>query len=167
MPDADLCASCGNAFPAGQVCDTCRSPDTQPARQLAVFGAVDGLTLVIGLIFGLIVARQAPAAVWHAALGGASGELIGMSTGQHMSDPDSGWPAAAACGIAGGLAVVMPAFPYLALTGAAALGAALGITAVVAGIIAWLRPEHGVAAVARTFGILAGAGLLSGLTGLI
>ena len=167
MTDTDLCARCGNAFPAGQVCDSCRTPERTPPRQLAVFGAVDGLTLIMGLIFGLIVARQPPIAVWHAALGGASGELIGMSVGQHLSDPDSGWPAAAACGIAGGLSVILPAVPYLVLTGAAALIAALSITVGVAGVIAWLRPEHGITAVARTYGILAGAGLLAGLTGLI
>jgi hypothetical protein len=167
MQALGLCASCGNRFPAGQVCDTCRQPARQPARQLAVFGAVDGLTMFLGLTLGLIVSRQSPGAVWHAALGGAAGELVGMTAGQHLSDPVSGWFAALACGVAGGMACVLPAFPYLILTGTTAFGMALGIAAVVAGVIAWLRPERGLAAVARTFGILAAAGALSGLTGLI
>jgi hypothetical protein len=162
-----LCAACGGRFPAGQVCDACRQPARQPARQLAVFGAVDGLTMFLGLTLGMIVSRQSPGAVWHAALGGAAGELVGMTAGQHLSDPASGWLAAVACGTAGGLACVLPAFPYLTLTGRAALGAALGIAAGVAAVIAWLRPERGLAAVVRTFGILAAAGALSGLTGLI
>jgi hypothetical protein len=163
--DRDLCASCGNAFPAGQVCDRCRAGGG--TRRLAVFGGVDGLVMFLGLTLGLVVSRQAAAAVWHAALGGAAGELVGMTAGQHLSDPESGWPVALACGAAGGAACVLPAFPYLVTTGAAALAMALGIAAAVAGVIAWARPEHGRIAVLRTYGILIAAGVLSGLTGLI
>ena len=142
-------------------------PDLAPVRQLATFGLVDGLVVVTGLILGLVVARQAPAAVWHAALAGAAGELVGMSAGQHLSDPDSGWRPALACGAAGGIACVLPALPYLAWRGAAALAAALAVAVAVAAVIAWLRPERGMPAVVRTYGILAAAGLLAGLTGLI
>jgi hypothetical protein len=142
-------------------------PDLATVRQLATFGMVDGLIVVTGLILGLVVARQAPAAVWHAALAGAAGELVGMSAGQHLSDPDSGWRPALACGTAGGIACVLPALPYLAWHGTAALAAALTVAAMVAAVVTWLRPERGMAAVIRTYGILIGAGLLAGLTGLI
>jgi len=142
-----------------------QTPAPVPATlsRLAVFGSVDGLTLFLGLTIGLIVARQGHQAIWHAALGGAAGELVGMTAGQHLSDPDSGWRVAIACGAAS----VLPAFPYLALTGTVALGAGLGIAAGVAAVITWLRPERGISAIVRTYGILIAAGLLSGLSGLI
>lgn len=135
--------------------------------QLATFGAVDGLVMVLGITLGLIVARQSPSAVWHAALGGAAGELVGMTAGQNISDPESGWPVAILCGVAGALACLLPAVPYSGLTGRVALLSALGIAALVASVIVWLRPERGVAAVARTYGVLILAGALAGLTGLI
>lgn len=140
---------------------------TRPARELAVFGSVDGLVMFLGLTLGLIVAKQSPTAVWHAALGGAAGELVGMTAGQHLSDPESGWGVAFICGVAGALACILPAFPYLALTGITALAIALGIAMGVATVVAQLRPERGVTAYVRTFGILIAAGALSGLSGLI
>lgn len=137
------------------------------ASRLAVFGSVDGLTMFLGLALGLIVSRQSASAVWHAALGGAAGELIGMTSGQWLSDRASGFPAALACGAAGGVACILPAIPFLVLPGDRARLAALGIAVVVAGVIARARPERGWQAVLDTYGILAGAGVLSGLTGLI
>jgi hypothetical protein len=134
---------------------------------LAVFGAVDGLVMVLGITLGLIVARQSSAAVWHAALGGAAGELVGMSAGQHISDPESGWRVAVLCGTAGALACLLPAIPYAALTGWTALGSALGVSVAVATVIVWLRPERGVVAIARTYGVLVLAGTMAGLTGLV
>jgi hypothetical protein len=142
-------------------------PDVASVRQLATFGMVDGLVVVAGLVLGLVVARQAPAAVWHAALGGAAGELVGMTAGQHLSDPGSGWRPALACGAASGIACVLPAVPYLVTTGAAALAAALTAAVAIAAVITWLRPERGWQAVVRTYGILIGAGLLAGLSGLL
>ncbi len=137
------------------------------AGRLAVFGSVDGLTMFLGLTAGLVVSRQGSSAVWHAALGGAAGELIGMSSGQWLSDRESGVRAALACGAAGAAACAAPAVPFLVATGGAAKIAALAVAAVVAGVIARARPEHGWAAVASTYGVLAAAGAVSGLTGLI
>jgi len=135
--------------------------------RLAVFGGIDGLVMFLGLALGLIIARQGGTAVWHAALGGAGGELVGMTSGQRLSDPDSGWPVAIACGVAGALACVVPAVPYLVTTGTAALTAALVIALAVGGAVAWMRPEHGWRAVVRTYLVLIGAGVLSGITGLV
>jgi hypothetical protein len=165
-PDRDLCASCGTRFPAGQLCETCRPPDKTSAGQLAVFGGVDGLVMFLGLTLGLIVSSQSPSAIWHAALGGAAGELVGMTAGQHLSDPDSGWPAALICGVAGALACISPAWPFLIWPRIPALETSLAFAGVIAGVIAALRPERGWPAIARTYGILVAAGILSGLTGL-
>lgn len=135
--------------------------------RLAVFGSVDGLTMFLGLALGLIVSRQGASAVWHAALGGAAGELVGMTSGQWLSDRASGFRVALGCGLAGAVACILPAWPVLVLPQAAGRLTALGIAAVVAGVISWVRPEHGRAAILDTYGILIGAGLLSGLTGLL
>jgi hypothetical protein len=137
-------------------------------RRLAVFGSIDGLTMCLGLIFGLVVSKQDNGAAWHAALGGAAGELVGMTSGQYLSDKAAGLPVAAACGLAGALACLSPGIPF-ALTPARlpAIIAGTAIAVVVASVISWLRPERGLAAIAHTFGILGGAGILAGLTGLI
>jgi uncharacterized membrane protein YeaQ/YmgE (transglycosylase-associated protein family) len=152
------------------VTEALERPETrrETSERLSVFGSVDGLSMFLGITIGLIVAHHGESStIWHAALGGAGGELAGMTAGQHLSDPDSGWLVAIVCGIAGALACVLPAFPYIALSGSTALAAALGIAVLVACCVAWLRPERGVTAVARTFAVLAAAGLLSGLSGLI
>lgn len=168
-PDRDLCASCGNQFPEGQVCDACRARTARgtSVSRLAIFGSVDGLTMFLGLALGLIVSSQTASAVWHAALGGAAGELVGMTSGQWLSDRASGFRIALGCGLAGAVACILPGIPYLFLTSPAALGSALLIAWGEAGVIAWVRPEHGLTAVLDTYGILIGAGLLSGLTGLL
>lgn len=138
------------------------------ARRAALFGSIDGLTMFLGLVLGLVVSAQSATAAWHAALGGAAGELIGMTAGQHESDPAAGLPAALACGAAGAVACAAPGIPF-ALTSSRglALTAAAVIAVMVAAGVAWLRPERGLSAVARTYGVLAAAGALSGLTGLI
>lgn len=135
--------------------------------RLAVFGGIDGLVMFLGLTLGLIVAHQDSSAVWHAALGGAGGELVGMTSGQHLSDPGAGWKTAVACGVAGAIACAVPAVPYFILSRAPAIAVSLVIALAVAGVIAWLRPEHGMPAVTRTYLVLIGAGAVSGLTGLI
>jgi hypothetical protein len=139
------------------------------ARPLAVFGAVDGLTLVIGLVLGLAVSRQPGAALWHAALAGGAGELVGMSSGQYLSDKESGWWPALACGVASAAACLAPGVPFAVpgLSRWLAVTAACAVAVAVAAGIAWLRPERGAAAVTRTFGILAAAGTLAAATGFI
>lgn len=139
-----------------------------PLRRVSLFGGIDGLTMFLGLVLGLMVSRQVNAAAWHAALGGGAGELVGMTTGQFYSDRAAGFRVALMCGAAGALACVLPGIPF-AVTSArwpAVLFAAVAAVGV-AGVVAWLRPEHGWGAVLRTFGVLAGAGVLSGLTGFI
>lgn len=138
-----------------------------PTSRLAIFGSADGLTLFLGLVLGLVVSSQTSSAIWHAALGGASGELVGMSAGQWLSDRSSGIWVALACGIAAAAACILPAWPFLVFPADQARIAALGIAVIIAGVIAWARPEHGWVAIADTYGILIGAGLLSGLTALI
>lgn len=137
-------------------------------RRLAVFGSIDGLTMCLGLIFGLVVSQAHNGAAWHAALGGAAGELVGMTSGQYLSDKAKGFRVAAACGVAGALACLVPGIPFaITQSRLPAIIAGTAIAVVVASVISWLRPERGAVAVAHTFGILGAAGILAGLTGLI
>jgi hypothetical protein len=122
-------------------------------RQQSVFGAADGVTLALGLIVSL---SGQPHAIVKAALGAGLAELVGMTAGAWLSDSGSGFVPALANGGAAFLACLVPALPYVALSGVA-----------VAAVIAWLRPEKGVLAVVQTYGILSAAALLCWLAGLL
>jgi hypothetical protein len=122
-----------------------------------VFGAADGVTIVLGLLVSL---TGQPHALFHAALGAGLAELVGMTAGQWLSDEKAGFAPALANGGAAFLACTAPAIPYLAATGWPAMAASLALVGAVAGAISVLRPEKGVLAVAQTFGILLAAAAL-------
>lgn len=122
-----------------------------------VFGAADGVTIVLGLLVSL---TGQPHALFRAALGAALAELVGMTAGQWLSDEKAGFGPALANGGAAFLACTAPALPYLAATGWPAMAASLVLVAAVAGVISLLRPEKGSLAVVQTFGILLAAALL-------
>lgn len=122
-----------------------------------VFGAADGVTIVLGLLVSL---TGQPHALFHAALGAGLAELVGMTAGQWLSDEKAGFAPALANGGAAFLACTAPALPYLAATGWPAMAASLVLVGAVGGVISVLRPEKGVLAVAQTFGILLAAAAL-------
>lgn len=138
-------------------------------RAPVILGAADGVTIVLGLLVSL---TAHPSAVFRAALGAGLAELVGMtagvwlSAGQDGTGHGGGWRgfwAALSCGGAALVACAAPAVPYLVAHGPVALGASVALTAAVAGIVAWLRPEKGILAVAQTYGVLAvAAGLCYG-----
>ena len=123
-------------------------------RKQAVFGGADGVTLAIGLIVSL---TGQPHAIVRAALAAGLAELVGMSAGSWLSDGGDGigglW-GALANGAAAFAACVVPALPYLAASNAVALATSLTLTAAVAGVIAIMREERGVRALATTYGVL-------------
>ena len=143
------------------------SPARSPLLRPAVLGGADGLTIVLGLIVGLAVSRQPPGAVWHAAVAGGLAELVGMTAGVWLSEGDSGFGVAAACGVAALGACVAPAVPYAFGGGRVALLVALVLVAAAAAAVSWLRPERGVLAAAQTYGVLAVAAVLTGAVALI
>ena len=141
---------------------------TRPgAARLAVFGSVDGLTMFMGIVIGILVSGHGQAAAWHAAAGGGIGELVGMTAGQFQSDPGGGWKLAAACGAAGCAACLLPGVPFAVAAGAAAAVASAAVAVAIGAVICWLRPQKGWRAVALTYGVLAAAAVISGLAGLI
>jgi hypothetical protein len=121
------------------------------------FGSADGVVIVIGLVVTLAGEHHA---LWRAALGAGLAELVGMTAGQWLSDGDGGFRAALANGTAAAAACILPALPYAAAGGLAALLSSLALVTAVAAVISWLRPEKGILAVVQTYGILAAAALL-------
>ena len=96
-----------------------------PRRRLIsprVFGAADGVTIVLGLLVSL---TGQPHALFHAALGAGLAELVGMTAGAWLSDEKAGVAPAIANGGAAFLACTAPALPYLAATGWPAMSASL------------------------------------------
>lgn len=135
-------------------------------KRVAVFGAADGLGIVLGVIAGMIVSHQPAHAVWAAALSGGIAELFSMANGQRISDSRSGWLPAVAIGIASLAGCALPAVPYSFSSGSVALIVALVLCAAVAAVISWLRPEKGALAIVETFGLLVITGTACGLVGL-
>ena len=132
-----------------------------------VFGMVDGATLVLGLLLGMVLSHQPGAAVWHAALGGGLAELGGMGLGQYWSDPRKDKLAALANGAGCCVTTIAVGAPFAVLSRAPAAIVSGVLIGAVAVLICVLRAETGWLAVARTFGLLIIAGALSGASGLI
>lgn len=136
-----------------------------PTRQAVILGAADGLTIVLGLLMSL---RHHQSAIFDAAQGAGLAELVGMAAALWLSSQRDvrHFLAALACGVTTALSCVIPAVPYLFTTGLGALLPALGILAVLGGVICFLRSEKGIAAVLETYGVLAAAGVLCYLASL-
>jgi hypothetical protein len=132
-----------------------------------VFGMVDGSALVLGLFLGEIVAKQSSSALWHAALGGGLAAFGGMSLGQYWSAPEMGKRAAAVNGAGTAGTTIIAGLPFAFLPRMAATVASAAVITLAAVAICLLREETGTVAVARTFGLLLAAGVLSGASGLI
>ncbi len=128
----------------------------------AVFGAADGVTVVLGLLLAL---TGSPSAVVKAAVGAGVAEFVGMSAGAWLSG-EGRWPALANGGAALA-ACLLPAVPYLAFTGTVALTLSVVLVAAVAAAVAWMRPQRSWLAVAQTFGVLAAAAVLVYATSLL
>lgn len=134
-----------------------------------IFGMADGLALILGLLAGAVISRQPDSAVWHQALSGALAELCGMSLGQYWADEQAGKASRASAawnGVSGCAAAAIPGLPFLVAGRLPATVASLCIIAALGAVICWLRPEKGLLAVIRTYGLLLAVGVLSGLSGL-
>lgn len=132
-----------------------------------VFGMTDGAVLVLGLFLGEIVSGQTGSALWHAALGGGLAELGGMSLGQYWSTPEAGKLAAFLNGAGCAAATIIAGAPFAFLSRIMATIVSALVIFVIGVVICWLREETGKEAIARTFGLLALAGALSGASGLL
>jgi hypothetical protein len=136
-------------------------------RPPLVFGMVDGSSLVLGLFLGEIVSRQSSSALWHAALGGGLAAFGGMSLGQYWSAPEMGKLAALVNGAGTAGTTILCGLPFAVFGRTVATIVSASLIAVAGVAICLLRDETGMVAVARTFGLLLAAGLMSGVSGLI
>lgn len=128
--------------------------------EAAVFGAVDGLVVVLGLITGVLLAGYGHSAVWHASLSGGLAELAGMTAGKRKSD-GSPWLVAVTCGVASFGGAVLPAVPYLVASGTAPLATSLALALAIAIAATWLTKRRTLRALAETIALLAAAAALS------
>lgn len=122
----------------------------------ALFGAVDGLVVILGVLLPL---HTQPHPLILAGTGAAIAEAVGMAAGSWLSqDNQAGWREAATIGAATGAASLAPITPYLTLPPSAALAAAAAIVAAQAGLVAvarWRWQHRSLPrALAETFGIL-------------
>ena len=133
-------------------------------RRQAVFGLADGIVLAVGFVVSF---AGHPREIVHAALAAGLAELVGMTSAVWLSETGEGLRPALANGVACLAACFLPAVPYLAGSGWAALVPSLLLTAGIGAVIARLRPERGALAWVQTFGVLGAAAALSCLTFLI
>lgn len=119
----------------------------------AIFGSFDGATSTLGLL-GLALSH--PGQVPVAALGLALAGGVGMAAGSWLSDKDTSRAESVAIGIATAVGSMLPALPYIFLTGAPAVLSAIAVLIILGAVISFARaPEQGtVRAVAETYGVL-------------
>jgi hypothetical protein len=132
-----------------------------------VFGMVDGMTLILGLLLGDIVAHESASAIWHSALGGGLAEFGGMSLGQYWSDEKKDKLGALLNGGGCCIIVLLAGAPFAVSSGAIPSIVSLCLVLAAAVGICFLREERGMVAFIRTFGLLAIAGAMSGASGFI
>lgn len=120
----------------------------------SVFGLCDGMMSILGVVFSL---RAHPGLVPRAAAVGAVGAGLSMAVGQYLADDnDDGIPACLVLGLATAAGSVLPALPYLALRGAAAVWSTGGICLVLACVVAVLRGRGRAGRGALALGLLGG-----------
>lgn len=125
----------------------------------AVFGAFDGVTCYLGVLFPLL---SDPRLVLPTAVGVGLAETVGMAAGEWQSASDSGIGTSLVIGAASGLGAVLPAIPYGVTTGTVARVVSMLLVLAVTGAIAWMRGEARGRrrAFAESYGILAAVALV-------
>lgn len=118
----------------------------------SVLGAVDGVTVVLGVLFSL---AGHPDLVVPTAISVAVAEAVGMAAGEWLSDSSNGFGGAIAIGIAVLLGSIIPALPWLWLRGTPAIVASIVVLLALAAVITVLRGGRGPRRAAiETFGVL-------------
>lgn len=133
----------------------------------SIFGFADGVVCAMGIVCGMVITSQPPAAIWAAAFSAGLAEFAGMSAGQYQSAPEDGRTAALICGLASLVGAVLPAIPYLFTRGLVAVISAVCIAIVLCGVIARAQPKRTWKTYAISYGITACAVGLCLVGGLI
>jgi hypothetical protein len=137
------------------------------ARELEVFGAVDGLVACMGIVLAMAATPHTPAHdVWHAALGLFVAEGLGMAVSELLGENQTGWRSAALMGGATGLPILAIGAPWIVLGSSGALVASIVVALLLAGVVAALR-GGGRSSWLKTYGILIGVSAVSALSGAV
>lgn len=120
----------------------------------AVFGASDGATSLVGVLLTL---AGHPGQIPAAALGLAVAGGVGMAAGSWLSKDDKAGPVASlVIGGATTVGTLLPALPYLWLTGTGAMAASAVVLVLLGGVITVVRArtEPWWRSAAETYGVL-------------
>lgn len=104
----------------------------------AVFGAFDGVTCLLGVVFPLL---STPHLVLPTALGVGLAETVGMAAGEWQSDSKNGLGPSLIIGAASGGGAITPAIPFGLLPAGPARWVSLGLLLAITALIALLRAE--------------------------
>lgn len=135
-------------------------------KELAVFGAVDGLVACMAIVLSLATTSASNHIVWHAALGLFVAEGLGMAVSEFFGENRTGLHEAVIMGFSTGLPILLIAMPYglpdLYAWERLALSVAMGV--VLAAGIAGER-GRGWKGWVQTYGILIGVSGVAALSG--
>lgn len=121
----------------------------------AVFGAFDGVTVLLGIVIGLY--SDHPNLILGTAISVGVAEAIGMAAAEWLSESESGYLGPTIIGASVALASVLPALPFFFLTPWPALWVSASAYCLVAALIAYARKrERGLSrSLLESYGILA------------
>lgn len=131
----------------------------------AIFGLADGTMSLLGVVLYLLGHQ---ALIFPAALSGGISSALSMAGGEWLSDSKNGLGASCVMGAATGLGAILPALPYAAGSGTAALACSIVICVLIGAVVALMRPMRSkVLALAETYAILGAIFLVVLLCGLV
>lgn len=104
----------------------------------AVFGAFDGVTCLLGVVFPLL---SDPHLVLRTAIGVGLAEMVGMAAGEWQSESENGLGTSLIIGAASGGGAITPAIPFGLLPAGPARWVSLGLLLAITALIALLRAE--------------------------
>lgn len=155
------------------------APDSAPASwrdfsQAGLFGLIDGLNGMVGLVIGLMRDRAAASLIFVALLARAGSSSVSMAGAQYEADDTPAsrrvrWGKVTAMGCGYLTSALLPGIGFSVST-AAGLAVFIPATVVVLVCITWFRSgragwAHAAATTALIFGLAVAAGLLASLAG--
>jgi L-cystine uptake protein TcyP (sodium:dicarboxylate symporter family) len=127
-----------------------------------IFGASDGIVASIALI--LATMTHGRRVVVAAVIGLFIAEGLGMAASQFLSDPKRNLRQAMIMGAATSITIIVPAVPWIFLTGNSAAVISCVIALTFAGLISRARPG-GWSTWLQTYGVLIGVGAIAAIAG--
>lgn len=134
--------------------------EARPLSRPAIFGMADGITSYLGVLLGL---AGHPGLIMAAAIGVGAASMVGMASGEWLSESRNGFGPSLVIGAATGAGVVLPALPYgLGFPGWYARGWSAALILAITAVIAWQRrgDRSLPLAFAESYGVLVAAAVV-------